>query len=167
MPAQALPAGVVPNSDFRSLFTTDNFIAATVACPAGEATPVWRYTVPDGQCAQLGYSNLRGQENAEGRFYADIEDGADADVTSGYLIVAVENQQGREVETLIEVPLTVARRGATDISQRIPLPVMEPFLRPGRAFVIKFKNTTEASITLSKANSTMEIDLTKHDFNHV
>ena len=162
-----LPDGIVQNSDFRTIYSEDNFIADTVLCPDGEHTTFWRFKVPDGQGAQMGFGSLRGQENAEGRFFAALKNSLDADVTTGYLILAVENQQGREVETLLEAPIRVCGRGATVIEHRMVFQAMEPFLRPKRSFIIKYVNNTGAAVTLKKAGSLIEIAGTKWDYSHV
>ena len=66
---------------------------------------------------------------------------------------------GRPV--LIDYDLATTRLGSTNRTERLPLPFTGVLLSKDKVFKFLVKNTASSAQTLSRANSSVEIDVTK------
>lgn len=108
---------------FRSVLKASDLLDADTVLSNGKYVELGRYTVPAGTAVAIGYGGNVGQDSAQGRFYADINDDtatpADED---GMLRLVLLDPQERVVETLFECHTSQLRTSATDRTQQLPMP---------------------------------------------
>jgi len=143
----------------------DLISAATVLLLKDEWKNIGSVTVPADQLIGLGYGGLGTQDAAPGRMYVKLMDNTETPVAiTGQFRIEIQSSNdlpmgGRPI--LIDYDLATTALGATNRTERLPLPFNEVMLSKDKKFVFKIKNNFETAQTLSRANSSIEIDITK------
>lgn len=143
---------------FPSNFIGDDLLGKdTINVFAGQPVRLGEFTVPADVEISFGQGDLVGQNTAIGRFFADIKN-ATGEV-NGLLRIAIYNSQNNHLSTLMEYRTERARMGATDPTQRISLARRIEDITRDRKIVLEF--IADADGTITKADSRIEIDITK------
>lgn len=145
---------------FKTTKVLSDFLAADVACVAGQFTEIGRIKLGAGEGLAIGYDNLGGMANAAGRIFFDPKK-AGPTAMQGTLRITIESPKKREERTLFEGTAARLRLGATDPSIREPLPMIPDVVGHDWYLVLRFNSA--ASETLGTAVSTLEIDCTAFD----
>jgi len=139
--------------------------AATVTLIKGEWKTIGEVVVPADQLIGLGYGGYGTQDAAPGRMYVELMDNTVTPVAiTGQFRIEIQSSNdmplgGRPV--LIDYDLATTALGATNRTERLPLPFANVMLSKDKKFVFKVKNNASSAQTLSQANSSVEIDITK------
>lgn len=143
---------------YRGTFATADLIdSATVTPTTTTYVEMGRYTVSAGQGVVMGYGNRKGQDDAEGRAFAKLQDATPA-VLNGYVRFDVHDASDRPRHTLWEGRTEVLNTSATDRRQQVPFAAMFKALPQDWSIVMKFKG--DAATAVVKANSTVLVDYT-------
>jgi hypothetical protein len=147
---------------FSSAFTASTLIDAdTVACVANSIIKLGEYQVPAGEELSIGYEQHSAQDTAVGRAYFDLKDGAGTPaVIPGMIRLTVYSPQNRPLRVLYEWRTEKAGQGASDMTLRIPVPESPYNIREDQKLVLEF--IADAAATLTKANCTILLDVTKY-----
>lgn len=138
---------------------------ATVALIKDEWKIIGQVVVPADQLIGLGYGGNGMQDAAPGRLFVKLMDTTATPVAvTGQFRIEIQSSNdlplgGRPV--LIDYDLATTSLGATNRTERLPLPFNNVMLSKDKKFVFKVKNNAASAQTLSRANSTIEIDVTK------
>lgn len=144
---------------------SDIISAATVTLIKDEWKIIGQVVVPADQRIGLGYGGDATQDASPGRMYIDLKDntGTPVNIDGQFRIEIMSSNDmplgGRPV--LIDYDLATMRLGSTERSERLPMPFTDILLTKDKKFVFKVKNTFATAQTLSRANSKVEIDITK------
>jgi hypothetical protein len=146
---------------YRGTFTKAELIsAATVGVVAGAAAVLGKYAVQAGEAIKLGFGNLSGQENAIGRLYMQFKDTTGTPVLlSGTVRLSIWSPQDRPIAIIGEWRTEQLDTVATDRTKQIPMPEDIYKITEDKKVVLEFISDTTA--TLSKANSTIVMDITR------
>jgi hypothetical protein len=145
---------------YRSAFNKDTFFsAATVAVVAGEAKKLGEYAVNSKEIISLGWGGLEGQENAQGRIYVQLKDNTEAGAVQihGTVRLSVYSPQDRPIAIMHEFRTEQLDTSSTDRTKQIPFPEGMYEITEDNKIVMEFISDTSA--TLSKANSTIMMDI--------
>jgi len=146
---------------FRSAFTKNELIdTATVVCVAGNPIKLGEYVVPAGELVAIGYGDHDGQESANGRIYIDLKS-TTAEV-DGLVRLSAFSPQDRPFEILREYRTETLRQGTGDRTKQIPFPVHDLNISEDKKIVLEF--IADSGVTVSKADSTILMDITKQVF---
>jgi len=143
-------------SEFRSTFTSADMINTSTACIAGQYNKIGEYKVQAGVNLFLGYGAQSGQENAQGRIYADIRTAAISQ--PGKVRISIVSPQDIPLAVLFEARTEVLNTSATDRTKMIPFPKMDIGASQDKKYVMEFM--PDAAATITKANSVMIMDIT-------
>lgn len=133
-------------------------MAATVVCTAGVYTEIARYEVGDDEAIQFGYGMSSSYSDARGRLYAKLQDATPAQV-NGEMKFTIENKNDNLLIDLGSYRTNKLDEGVDDARARYPFPKQLSGASPRRIIKIYFK--ADATATLVKANSSIEIDITR------
>jgi hypothetical protein len=118
------------------------------------------YTVVAGELVSVGYGNLDGQENAQGRIYLDLKDNATTPLeVNGVVRLSVYSPQDRPIEIISEMRTETLRTSSSDRTKQISFPEHDLMVKEDKKIVLEF--IPDANATISKANSTLIMDITK------
>jgi len=151
---------------YRSNLTVNDVIsAATVALSLNEFVKIGQKVVSADELIGMGYGAGENQDNASGRLYADFKDNAGTPVAiTGIFRIMMQSSQDLPVgekPVVIDIDCNVLRFGSTDRGGQIPFPFQNVLLSKDKKFTFYIKNIAGSAQTLSKANSTVYIDITK------
>lgn len=144
---------------YRSAFTNaELFKAALVPVTAGESIWLGSYQVPVGEEVKLGWGASSGQGEAEGRIYIDLKDDqvVPADV-DGTLRLSLYTPLNKLIEYVDEFRTETLRTGTGDRTKQVPYAERRYRVTPFKKIVLEF--TPDASVNVSKANSTIVFDV--------
>jgi len=154
------------NNFYRGNWGPSDLIgAATVVLIQNEWKTIGQVVVPADQLIGLGYGGFGTQDAAPGRLFVKLMDTTGTPVAiAGQFRIEIQSSNdmplgGRPV--LIDYDLATTSLGATNRTERLPLPFNNTMLSKDKKFVFKVKNTYASAQTLSRANSSVEIDITK------
>lgn len=154
------------NALYPATFTKEEVITkgATVSLVAGQFTPIGEYTVKADEIVGLGRGALVAQNEAIGRFYAAFYDNAGTPVaiTQGKFRIMLLSSQDMPIGSkpvYLDVDLAALTTGASIPADRFVLPFDDTLLSQDRKFQFLIKVPT--ATTLSKANSTVLLDVTR------
>lgn len=145
-----------------NLRAADVISAATVALTQGEYTKIGEVTVEADQLIGMGYGAGEDQDNAAGRIYVDLKDSTDAAINGKFRIQMMSSQDMpiSAKPVILDVDLAVLASGSDSRDAQIPWPFQNIFLSKDKKFVFYVK-CDDASKTLTKANCTVNIDITQ------
>ena len=144
---------------------SDLISAATVSLIKDEWKIVGEQVIPADQLVGLGFGGYATQDAAPGRLYVKFMDNSNTPVAiKGQFRIEIQSSNdlplgGRPV--LIDYDLATTALGATNRTERLPLPYNNIMLSKDKKYVFKVKNTADTAQTLSRANSTVELDITR------
>lgn len=156
-------AGVIANV-WRSAMTQADFMSADVACVNGQWNQIGQYIVPAGSIVGLGYGDLHGQQDANGRIFADLRDSSTAPgvAINGYLQFAYYDASDHPIKIVQEYRTDVLRQNSTDRTKQITFPVDTDAVSRDKKVKIFFKpDGTSGTTTVSKTNSSLLMDVTR------
>lgn len=159
-------ATVNMNNTYRGNWGPADIIgAATVTLISGEWKTIGEVVVPADQLIGLGYGGEGTQDQAPGRLYVDLKDNSQTPAAiTGQFRIEIQSSNDMPLGSrpvLIDYDLATTALGATDRAGRLPMPFTNIFLSKDKKFVFKVKNSASSAQTLSRANSSVEIDITK------
>jgi hypothetical protein len=147
------------SGQYRSTLTSGQLInSASVACVAGTYTQLGEYQVLPGDLIALGYSDLDDQSGAVGRIYVTLNTSVPA-VIPGTVRLALMSEADRQLSIEFECRIEILNQNATDRTKQLPFEVSTTWLSNYKRFQLSFNPDTTATVSL--ANSTMFIDITK------
>lgn len=156
------------NSIYPGTFTKDQVITegATVSLIPGNFTKIGEYVVKADELVGLGRGQYDALNTAIGRLYADFKDNSNTPVaiTNGTFRVMLQSSQDIPIgqkPVYVDVDLSQLVLGQTNPAERFVLPFDGTMLSKDKKFVFYIKNNTTSAVTLSKANSTVEMDITR------
>lgn len=146
---------------YRGTFTkTDLINTATVAVTAGASVVLGKYPVQAGEAIKLGWGNLQGQENAQGRIFMKLMDDQVVPVElAGTVRISLWSPQDRPIAIVSEWRTEQLNTVATDRTKQIPFPEDIYRTTEDKKIVLEFISDTTA--TLSRANSTIVMDVAR------
>ena len=154
------------NNAYRGNWGASDLINAdTVTLIKDEWKIIGEIVIPADQLVGLGYGGIGTQDAAPGRLYVDLKDNATtpAPIKGQFRIEIMSSNDmplgGRPV--LIDYDLATTSLGAVNRTERLPMSFSNIVLSKDKKFVFKVKNTAATAQTLSRANSKVEIDVTK------
>lgn len=153
---------------YPGTFTANEVITmgSTVSLVAGVYTKIGEYIVKADEMVGMGKGAFSAQNEAIGRLFASFYDnsGTPVAITAGKFRVMTMSSQDIPIGSrpvLIDVDLPALTTGATTPEQRYIFPFDGLLLSKDKKFVFFIKNTTSSAVTLSKANSTVLMDITR------
>jgi hypothetical protein len=147
------------SGQYRSTFTELDLISATtVVCTAGQFTQLGEYKVLAGDIVSLGYSDLDDQCGAVGRIYCSLKDATPADAP-GTIRLSLMSSADRQLSIEFETHTSIVNQNLTDRTKQLPFEVSDTWLGIDKRFQLSFNPTT--TVTLTKANCVIRIDITK------
>lgn len=146
---------------YRSAFTKAELVkAATVSLLAGEIAKIGTYIVPIGEMITPGFGQYSGQESAEGRIFIDLKDDQVVPGNiNGTLRITMYTPQDRTIGIISEFRTEALRDNPTDRTKQVPYPETMYEITAFRKIVLEI--IPDATVTLSKANSTILVDITR------
>ncbi|HYE68645.1 MAG TPA: hypothetical protein VEA58_08535 [Anaerovoracaceae bacterium] len=153
-----------PKQTYPSTFTADDVIEADVSLTVNRFVEIGSVKVLADEAIALGKGSYDSQNAAVGRFYALFKDGAGVALPKGKFRIEIRSSQDQPVTkrpTFLEVDLAALAAGSTVLGDRFVFPFAGEFLGEDRVIKFSIKNTTAGAITLSKANSTVLMDITR------
>lgn len=136
----------------------DFTMAATVVCTAGSYVELAKYEVGDDEAIQFGYGLSASYSDARGRLYAELNT-ATPTVVNGELKFTIENKNDNLLIDLGSYRTNKLGEGETDSRARYPFPKQLNGAGPRRIIKVYFK--ADATATVTKADSKIEIDITR------
>lgn len=156
------------NMLYPATFTEQEVISkgATVTLTAGEFVPIGEYVVKADELVGMGKGLYGDQASSIGRLFAEFMDNSQtpAQITEGKFRIELMSSQDMPLGTkpiYIDVDLAALYAGASIVSDRFVFPFEGILLSQDKKFVFKIKNTSSSAVTLSKANSTVLMDITR------
>ena len=153
---------------YPGTFTKDQIITegATVTLLPGVYNKIGEYVVKADELVGLGRGGYDSLNEAIGRLFAKFYDnsGTPVQITNATFRVTLESSQDIPVGSkpvFIDVDATQLQTGATNPAERFVLPFDGTMLTKDKKFVFLLKNNGSSSVTLSKANSTIEMSVTR------
>lgn len=142
---------------------SDIISGTTVALVLNEWKTIGSVTVAADQLIGLGYGDAANQDSAAGRLFVKLQDSTPAAIVGQFRI---EIQSSNDMPlgsrpVLIDYDLATTAIGATNRSERLPMPFTNIMLSKDKKFVFKVKNTAASVQTITRANCSVEIDITK------
>jgi predicted RecA/RadA family phage recombinase len=135
----------------------------TVALIAGQYVKVGEVVVSADELIGPGFGAGSDQDNAAGRIYVDLKDGESTPgAINGKFRIMIQSSQDMPIgakPVILDLDLAILASGATDRNGQIPFEFQDFFLSKDKKFVFYVKSTANA--TLTKANCTVNIDVTK------
>ena len=152
------------NAFYRGNWGPSDIIgAATVVLIKGEWKEIGKVTVPADQLIGLGFGDGGNQDGASGRLYVDLNAAGPTAITGQFRIMITSSNDlplgSRPV--LIDYDLATTKIGASNRSERLPMPFNGILLSKDKIFKFLVKNNAAAAQTLTLADSKCEIDITK------
>lgn len=165
MPADALPRTVNVNGtryqNFETLYTIDDFSArSNLNVGPDEFKTVEELDVDKGEVVYLGQGAKEDQEDAIGRLYADIKQGANSNFI-GAVRIAMVNSQNEVVRVYSQHTASTIRVGANTRSDRRPYALKFPSRPKGIAEPYKLAiqlKTQSGTVTYDDGNTALELD---------
>lgn len=159
---------VSKNQIYPGTMTKDQVITegSTVTLLPGVYNKIGEYVVKADELVGLGRGQYDAQNTAVGRLFATFFDNSSTPVaiTNATFRVMLESSQDIPIgakPVFIDVDASQLVLGATNPAERFALPFDDTFLSKDKKFVFMLKNNGSSSVTLSKANSTIEMDITR------
>lgn len=149
---------------FRSALTQNDLISsATVSCPAGQFTKLGERKIEAGEELSIGFGLQDGQENAQGRIFADLRDNAASPgaVVSGVFRLQVYSPQNRPMFILGEWRTETLSTGSGDRTKQVPLKEDQYLLTEDKKLVLEFM--PDATVTIGKTNTKILLDTTEYE----
>jgi hypothetical protein len=155
--------GNVANT-YRAVLTKEDVIGqASLVLTLNEFTKIGQKVVAADELLGMGYGVGENQDNAAGRLFCDFKDAVPALVTGIFRIMMMSSQDmpiGMK-PVIIDIDTRVLAFGSTDRGGQIPFPFQNVLLSKDKKYVFYIKNIAAAAQTLTKANCTVSIDVTK------
>ena len=141
----------------------DIFSATSIACPAGQYTEIGFYKVQADEEVGIGRGGYGSLDQAIGRLYAVLKDteSTPGTFTNGRLRIEYRSSQDTLLACVMDVSLAALGTGKTIPADRFPLPFGNVLCGKDRKIVFSVKNESSSSVTLSKANSEVLMDITR------
>ena len=152
---------------FRSNLTKEDVIAdPTLLLTLGQYIKIGQKVVAADELLGMGYGSGDFQDNASGRLYADFKDITAVTPVriTGVFRIMMQSSQDLPIgqkPVIIDIDTNVLAYGATDRGGQIPFPFQNVFLSKDKKYAFYIKNIAASAQTLSKPNSTVNIDITK------
>ncbi|MFV0516774.1 MAG: hypothetical protein ACK5MV_05205 [Aminipila sp.] len=152
------------NRAYRGNWGASDIIGAdTVPLIKNEWKIMGQVVIPADQLVGLGFGGIGTQDAAPGRLYVSLKDTEKKPIEGQFRIEIMSSNDvplgSRPV--LIDYDLATTALGAVNRTERLPMPFANIVLSKDKKFVFKVKNTASLAQTLSRANSDVEIDVTK------
>jgi hypothetical protein len=154
------------NALFRGNWGPADLIgAATVTLIKDEWKIIGQVVVPADQLVGLGYGENGMQDASPGRLFVKLMDNTGTPVPiTGQFRIEIQSSNDMPLgarPVLIDYDLATTALGATNRTERMPLQFNNIMLSKDKKFVFKVKNNAASAQTLSRANSSVEIDVTR------
>jgi hypothetical protein len=147
---------------FRSALTANELIdSADVAVLSGQFVKLGERKVEAGELLTIGFGQQSGQNNAQGRLYAEIRDNSASPgvVLSGTIRLSVYSPQNRPLRILQELRSeTVSGGTQDDRASHVPFPESDVWLSEDKKLVLEFM--ADSAGTVGKTNSVLVMDTT-------
>lgn len=145
---------------YPGTLTQNDLITDAVAISASEFTKIGEYQIQDGEAIAIGEGPYTDQMSALGRFYFDPKTSAPAAI-NGVVRVEIQNANRRPMGTLLEYHTSQLRTSATDRRQQVPVALRLPAFGPKKRIAVWMK--ADSAATISKANTTLSLSITRAD----
>lgn len=150
---------------WRSTFTKRDLFTdqSDVQVIAGQFNLLGEYVVKAGETVALGYKDLDGQQDADGRIYMDLKDNSASPGANIEGVVQLAyydaNDHLKPGGIMDEFRTEDLRTNATDRTKQLAYPVKDRGVLRDRKIKLFFK--PDAGGTVGYANSTVQINITK------
>lgn len=149
----------VVKDTFGSAITESVIIADTIALTPTSFQKVGEEVINAKELLSVGYGQQSGQDNAQGRIYMDLQDGAAAAI-DGKVRLSIYNPQERNMNILREFNLKTLKTDLADRTKQIAFPDnTNTWITEDNKLVIEVM--ANANVTLTKANCTILFDVTR------
>lgn len=156
-------------ADYRlyrdTLNTGDVIGASTVALVLNQYVTIGELVVKADELVGMGYGSYKAQDQADGRIYADFEDttGTPVPIEGKFRIIMLSSQNipvGAS-PVILDVDCAALRNGSGSRPGQIPFNFNDILLSKDKKFAFQIMNTAGSAQTLSKANSSVLMDITR------
>lgn len=161
-------ANISATQFYPGTFTADQVITegSTVTLLPGVYNKVGQYVVKADELVGIGRGSYSAQNDAIGRLFATFYDnsGTPVAITNATFRIMLMSSQDIPIgakPVYLDVDCSQLTLGATNPEDRFVLPFDGVLLSKDKKFVFYIKNNGAASVTLSKANSTVAMDITR------
>ena len=151
---------------FRDTLNTKDVIgSSTVALVPGQYVTVGELVVKADELVGMGYGSYKAQDQADGRIYADFKDnsGTPVAITGKFRIIMLSSQNipvGAS-PVVLDVDVAALRNGSGSRPAQIPFNFNDILLSKDKKFAFQIMESGSSSQTLSQANSTVLMDITR------
>lgn len=149
---------------YRDTLNTEDVIgAATVALVPGQYVTVGELVVKADELVGMGYGSFKAQDQADGRIFADFKDGSSNDIEGKFRIIMLSSQNipvGAS-PVVLDVDCAALRAGNGSRPGQIPFNFNDILLSKDKKFSFQIMNTAASAQTVSKANSSVLMDITR------
>ena len=156
-------------ADYRlyrdTLNTADVIGSATVALVPGQYVTIGELVVKADELVGMGFGSYKAQDQADGRIYADFKDSSSTPVAiQGKFRIIMLSSQNIPVgasPVILDVDCSALRNGSGSRPGQIPFNFNDILLSKDKKFAFQILNTAANAQTVSKANSTVLMDITR------
>lgn len=156
-------------ADYRlyrdTLNTGDVIGASTVALVLNQYVTIGELVVKADELVGMGYGSYKAQDQADGRIYADFKDNSGTPVAiEGKFRIIMLSSQNIPVgasPVVLDVDVAALRNGSGSRPGQIPFNFNDILLSKDKKFAFQIMNTAGSAQTLSKANSSVLMDITR------
>lgn len=151
---------------YRDTLNTEDVIgAATVALVPGQYVTVGELVVKADELVGMGYGSFKAQDQADGRIYANFMDnsGTAKPIEGKFRIIMLSSQNipvGAS-PVILDVDCAALRAGNGSRPGQIPFNFNDILLSKDKKFCFQIMNTAASAQTVSKANSSVLMDITR------
>lgn len=151
---------------FRDTLNTAAVIGSnTVALVPGQYVTIGELVVKADELVGMGYGPYTAQDQAAGRIFADFKDnsGTPAAITGKFRIMMVSSQNipVGSAPVVLDVDCSALRSGSGNRTEQIPFAFNDLLLSKDKKFVFQIMETGSSAQTVSKANSSVLMDITR------
>lgn len=139
-------------------FTAADVLTDGVVCTQGQFNKIGSYTVKAGEVIFPGFGSYDAMDNAVGRAYMKLQTAVPAEI-KGELMITIESPQDIPLQVLGNWRSEDLNTDAANKTLQIPFPKMNVGASKDKKIVFYYR--PDATATLSKANSTLSLDITR------
>lgn len=149
---------------YRDTINTEDVINKdTVALVPGQYVTIGELVVKADELVGMGFGSYKAQDQADGRIFADFQDGSNNKIEGKFRIIMLSSQNipvGAS-PVILDVDCAALRAGDGSRPGQIPFNFNDILLSKDKKFCFQINNSAASAQTVSKANSKVLMDITR------